>query len=214
MDQVNKRRIAALLKKELKGVDIKYSLAVHNRSTLVLTITQSSIDFQAALVKSAGLRAAGERTALAGNIGLPLLELLDVQPPPDAWAIELSSYQTGDVAASGVRPSIAVATNIFPEHLDWHGNEDRYVADKLSLFTGAAPRIAILNGADPRLAALAESLKLLPAEQREVVVLKVWGDLTFDEIGEQLSISPNTAASRWRYAMEALRRNITARTHD
>ncbi|MEY3853882.1 MAG: hypothetical protein RI910_2862 [Verrucomicrobiota bacterium] len=68
--------------------------------------------------------------------------------------------------------------------------------------------------ADPRLAALAESLKLLPAEQREVVVLKVWGDLTFDEIGEQLSISPNTAASRWRYAMEALRRNITARTHD
>jgi RNA polymerase sigma-70 factor (ECF subfamily) len=45
-------------------------------------------------------------------------------------------------------------------------------------------------------------------------VLKVWGDLTFDEIGEQLSISPNTAASRWRYAMEALRRNITARTHD
>ena len=67
--------------------------------------------------------------------------------------------------------------------------------------------------ADPRLAALAESLKLLPAEQREVVVLKVWGDLTFDEIGEQLTISPNTAASRWRYAMEALRRNITARTH-
>ena len=67
---------------------------------------------------------------------------------------------------------------------------------------------------DPRLAALADSLKLLPAEQREVVVLKVWGDLTFDEIGEQLSVSPNTAASRWRYAMEALRKHITARTHD
>jgi len=68
--------------------------------------------------------------------------------------------------------------------------------------------------ADPRLAALVDSLKLLPTEQREVVVLKVWGDLTFDEIGEQLSISPNTAASRWRYAMEALRKHITARTHD
>ncbi|MEO0039806.1 MAG: polymerase sigma factor SigW [Verrucomicrobiota bacterium] len=68
--------------------------------------------------------------------------------------------------------------------------------------------------ADPRLASLADSLRRLPDEQREVVVLKTWGGLTFDEIGEQLSISPNTAASRWRYAMEALRRNITARTHD
>lgn len=101
------------------------------------------------------LRAGGHRTALCGNIGLPLLEVIDVDDPPEFWAIELSSYQTGDVAASGVRPEVAVATNIFPEHLDWHGSEDRYVADKLSLFTGAAPRIAILNGADPRLAALA-----------------------------------------------------------
>lgn len=50
MDQTTKRRIAELLKKELKGVDIKYSLAVRNHSTLILTITQSSIDFQAAQV--------------------------------------------------------------------------------------------------------------------------------------------------------------------
>lgn len=100
------------------------------------------------------LRAGGHRTALCGNIGLPLLEVIDVDDPPEFWAIELSSYQTRDVDAAGVRPEIAVATNIFPEHLDWHGSEDRYVADKLSLFTGAAPRIAILNGADPRLAVL------------------------------------------------------------
>ncbi|MFM9001117.1 MAG: hypothetical protein ACKORB_05780 [Opitutia bacterium] len=46
-----------------------------------------------------------------------------------------------------------------------------------------------------------------------MVVLKTWGELTFDQIGEQLAISPNTAASRWRYAMEALRRLITARSH-
>jgi RNA polymerase sigma-70 factor (ECF subfamily) len=68
--------------------------------------------------------------------------------------------------------------------------------------------------ADPRLQSLAESLELLPAEQREVVVLKIWGELTFDEIGEQLAISPNTAASRWRYAMETLRKLITARTYE
>ena len=98
------------------------------------------------------LRCAGTRTALAGNIGLPLLELLDAQA--DAWVVELSSYQTRDVAASGVRPQIAIVTNIFPEHLDWHGSEARYVDDKLALLTEAKPRIAVLNAADPRLAAL------------------------------------------------------------
>ena len=98
------------------------------------------------------LRCAAMRTALAGNIGVPLLELLDARA--DAWVVELSSYQTRDVAASGVRPRIAIVTNIFPEHLDWHGSEARYVADKLALLTDAKPRIAVLNAADPRLAAL------------------------------------------------------------
>lgn len=98
------------------------------------------------------LRAGGLRTALVGNIGMPLLEVIDGQA--DAWAIELSSYQTRDVAASGVRPHVAVVTNIFPEHLDWHGGEVRYVEDKLALLTEARPRIAVLNANDPRLAAL------------------------------------------------------------
>ncbi|MGQ4661237.1 UDP-N-acetylmuramoyl-L-alanine--D-glutamate ligase [Lysobacter sp. F6437] len=100
------------------------------------------------------LRATGHRTALAGNIGLPLLELLDPPQPPDYWAIELSSYQTGDVADSGARPEIAVALNVFPEHLDWHGSQARYVADKLRLLTDARPRIAVLNANDPQLAKL------------------------------------------------------------
>ncbi len=110
------------------------------------------------------LRAGGHRTALCGNIGLPMLELLDdgrldvdrsgVAQPPEFWVIELSSYQTRDVAASGVSPEIAVATNIFPEHLDWHGSEARYIDDKLALLTAAKPRVAILNGDDRTLAAL------------------------------------------------------------
>lgn len=98
------------------------------------------------------LRAGGHRTALAGNIGMPLLELLDADPA--CWAIELSSYQTGDVAASGARPEVAVGLNVFPEHLDWHGSHERYVADKLKLFTEARPRIAVLNARDPILSTL------------------------------------------------------------
>ena len=98
------------------------------------------------------LRAAGLRTALAGNIGLPLLELLEAQA--EAWAIELSSYQTRDVAGSGARPRIAIVTNLHPEHLDWHGSQQRYIEDKLALVTDAKPRIAVLNAADPLLATL------------------------------------------------------------
>lgn len=101
------------------------------------------------------LRADGLRTALAGNIGLPLLEVLDPRPAPDYWAIELSSYQTRDVAASGTRPDVAMVLNVFPEHLDWHGGETRYVEDKLALVTDAKPRVAVLNAADPHLALLA-----------------------------------------------------------
>ena len=96
------------------------------------------------------LRASGARTALAGNIGLPLLELLDVQPPPEYWAIELSSYQTGEAR----EVDVAVVLNLFPEHLDWHGTEARYYEDKLKLVTQAAPRVAVLNAGDPRLVEL------------------------------------------------------------
>lgn len=98
------------------------------------------------------LRAAGLRTALAGNIGVPLLELLGAQA--DAWAVELSSYQTRDVAASGAHPQVAIVTNLHPEHLDWHGSEARYYADKLALVTEVKPRFAVLNAADPLLARL------------------------------------------------------------
>lgn len=100
------------------------------------------------------LRAGGHTTALAGNIGLPLLEALEPDIAPEFWAIELSSYQTGDVAESGVRPQVAIALNLFPEHLDWHGSHERYVEDKLKLITQARPRIAVLNANDPRLAEL------------------------------------------------------------
>ena len=53
--------------------------------------------------------------------------------------------------------------------------------------------------------ALQQALRRLPGEQREVVVLHVWGHLTFAEIAEALDVSPNTAASRYRYALDRLR---------
>ena len=53
--------------------------------------------------------------------------------------------------------------------------------------------------------ALAEALGELPEEQRAIVHLKLWEDLTFQAIAELLDIPRNTAASRYRYGLDKLR---------
>ena len=53
------------------------------------------------------------------------------------------------------------------------------------------------------------ALKDLPKKFSEVITMKVWGERTFAEIGEILGISLNTAASRYRYGIEALRKKLT-----
>jgi RNA polymerase sigma-70 factor, ECF subfamily len=57
---------------------------------------------------------------------------------------------------------------------------------------------------------LAAAVDCLPVEQREVLVMKIWNELTFAEIGQALGISQNTAASRYRYALVALKKNFVA----
>src|SRR5579862_9562689 len=52
---------------------------------------------------------------------------------------------------------------------------------------------------------LERALRILPTEQRELVVLKVDAEMTFAEIADLLGISANTAASRYRYALDKLR---------
>jgi RNA polymerase sigma-70 factor (ECF subfamily) len=64
-----------------------------------------------------------------------------------------------------------------------------------------------LEGDDRRIA-IETALRRLPEEQRRVLSLKIWGGLTFEEIAVQLGLSPNTAASRYRYALDALRREL------
>jgi RNA polymerase sigma-70 factor, ECF subfamily len=54
----------------------------------------------------------------------------------------------------------------------------------------------------------------LPVAQREVIVLKIWHRCTFDEIGELLGISANTAAGRYRYGVEKLRACLRGKTYE
>lgn len=69
----------------------------------------------------------GLDAGLAGNVGLAPLEIADKHA---IVVFELSSYQTADMAFA---PDIAAITNLYPEHVDWHGSIERYFDDKLHL---------------------------------------------------------------------------------
>lgn len=75
------------------------------------------------------LHSLNKKAVLAGNIGVPLITHLDTQDV-DFWIIELSSYQIADLTASvaGV-----LFTNLFSEHINWHGSQAQYEADKLRI---------------------------------------------------------------------------------
>ena len=71
-------------------------------------------------------------------------------------------------------------------------------ADHTPLFASDVER-------DERRSAIETALATLPEGQREVLVMKVWAKLTFPQIGRALDIPPDTAASRYRYALARLR---------
>ncbi|MBX4200745.1 hypothetical protein KW786_01310 [Candidatus Parcubacteria bacterium] len=77
------------------------------------------------------LKAAGKDVELLGNIGKPMLEAL-LRPIPRGrmYVLELSSYQLDDIRFS---PDIAVVTNLFPEHLDFHGSLENYYDAKKNI---------------------------------------------------------------------------------
>ncbi len=61
---------------------------------------------------------------------------------------------------------------------------------------------------------LRQAVEKLGEKLREVVTLKIWGGLTFAQIAEAMTISPNTAASRYRYALEQLERKLETLKHE
>ncbi len=78
------------------------------------------------------LTAAGLRSALCGNIGTPVLEVLD--QPVDLLAVELSSFQL--FWAPSLRPYAGAVLNVAEDHLDWHGDLAHYAAAKARALDG------------------------------------------------------------------------------
>ena len=89
--------------------------------------------------------------------------------------------------------------------------EEHVVDDAKRLATVESGNWFLDSNADGEQAELVEkALKELPPKFSEVIVMKIWGDRTFDDIGKSLDISLHTAASRYRYGLEALRKKLAA----
>jgi UDP-N-acetylmuramoylalanine--D-glutamate ligase len=93
------------------------------------------------------LVAAGRRALLCGNIGDPVLGVLD--QPAELLAVELSSFQLH--WAPSLRPEGGVVLNVAEDHLDWHGSMDAYARDKSRVLDG---RVAVVGLDDPVAAGL------------------------------------------------------------
>lgn len=92
---------------------------------------------------------------LAGNIGVPASEVAQISQPEDFLVTELSSFQL--LGIDQFCPKIAVITNIYEAHLDYHGTREAYVAAKWRIQKNmTADNSLILNGDQPELRTLAK----------------------------------------------------------
>ncbi len=100
-------------------------------------------------------RAAGKKTAVAGNIGLPLSAVVLAGERPEVVVAELSSFQLEGTAT--FRPQLAAILNITPDHLDRHGSMAAYREAKARIFANQGPaEMLVINADDPEAYALRE----------------------------------------------------------
>lgn len=118
------------------------------RKWLVVTGTNGKTTTTSML--QAMLTAAGRRSLLCGNIGDPVLDVLD--QPSELLAVEASSFQLH--WSSSLRPEAGVVLNIAEDHLDWHGSLEHYAQAKAKVLDG---RVAVVGLDDPIAAGLLDA---------------------------------------------------------
>ena len=126
----------------------------HGYAPKVLAITGTNGKTTVTALTGHLLEHVGWSVAVAGNIGPSLLDTLahhlDAENLPQAWVLELSSFQLDGV--QDFAPSAAVVLNITQDHLDWHGSMAAYAAAKARIF--GAQGCMVLNRQDEAVMAM------------------------------------------------------------
>jgi RNA polymerase sigma-70 factor, ECF subfamily len=115
--------------------------------------------------------------------------------------------------SGGERPPDAplVYATIRRRAIDRARSADRRMQRETAATTSDEPWFIQEHGKADEDAVLKDTVGRLPPEQQEVLTMKIWGELTFQQISEVLHIPMNTAASRYRYALENLRKMMSER---
>jgi UDP-N-acetylmuramoylalanine--D-glutamate ligase len=104
------------------------------------------------------IAASSRRTLVGGNIGTPVVLLVDDSTGDTVNVLEVSSFQLETIES--FRPEVAVVLNVTPDHLDRHGSMEAYAAAKARIFENQGPEdFAVLNADDAGAAAFAPKSK-------------------------------------------------------
>lgn len=121
-------------------------LAAHFLKGKILAITGSNGKTTTTTLVGEILREAGFKALVGGNIGVPVVELID-QSSDDSWSVlEVSSFQLE--STEEFHPNISVILNITPDHLDRHGTFENYARAKERIFAAQDERDAVVLNAD------------------------------------------------------------------
>jgi UDP-N-acetylmuramoylalanine--D-glutamate ligase len=137
-----------LLEAEKNGAKVTSNTIIffENCKTPIIGVTGTKGKGTTSSLITEGLKSAGKKVVLLGNIGEPMLSSLKESNDCDFVVLELSSFQTIDLPIS---PHIAVVTNITSDHLDWHKDLDEYIQAKAQLWKNQTKEdFLVLNKAD------------------------------------------------------------------
>ncbi|WP_395736558.1 RNA polymerase sigma factor [Prosthecobacter sp.] len=102
----------------------------------------------------------------------------------------------------------AVRTIALDQRRSDHRRVNREAKSEIAVAGENTPTFDPLPEQKEAAAIVEKALQALPEDQREVVTLKLWGDLTFNEIAAMTGDSINTVAGRYRYALQALHKKL------
>ncbi len=104
------------------------------------------------------IEAGGRDVVVAGNIGTPFVSVIGDDDAGRDYVVEVSSFQLA--FAPTFRPKVAVMLNVTPDHINWHGSMEEYVAAKRAMFANqGAEDWAVLNASDPAVWAMRDDTK-------------------------------------------------------